>query len=50
MTDQPAPTEFSSITLDDVRRAAVNIAPYLSLPTPLIYSPGLSQLLGARPW
>ncbi len=48
MTDQPAPTEFSSITLDDVRRAAVNIAPYLSLPTPLIYSPGLSQLLGAH--
>ena len=35
-------------TMADVRRAASVIAPYLSLPTPLLYSPGLSELLEAR--
>ena len=39
---------FPPITLGDVRRAAANIAPYLSLPTPLVYSPGLSELLDAQ--
>lgn len=35
-------------TIADVRRAAGNIAPHLSLPTPLVFSPGLSEALGAR--
>ena len=35
-------------TLDDVRRAADAIAPYLSLPTPLVYSPALSERLDAH--
>ena len=35
-------------TLDDVRAAARAIEPYLSLPTPLVRSPGLSELLGAE--
>ena len=39
------PTEFPAITLDDVRRAAANIAPHLSLPTPLVFSPALSEEL-----
>ena len=43
MTDQPAPP-----TLDDVRAAAAAIEPYLSLPTPLIASPGLSQRWNAE--
>ena len=43
MTDQPAPP-----TLDDVRAAATAIQPYLSLPTPLIASPGLSQRWNAE--
>ena len=43
MTDQPAPP-----TLDDVRAAAAAIQPYLSLPTPLIASPGLSQRWNAE--
>jgi len=40
--------EFVPPTLSDVRRAARNIAPHLSLPTPLVFSPGLSQLLDAH--
>jgi len=48
MSLQSPQTEFPPIALDDVRRAADNIAPYLSLPTPLIYSPGLSQALDAH--
>ena len=43
MTDQPAPP-----TLDDVRAAAAAIQPYLSLPTPLVASPGLSQRWNAE--
>jgi threonine dehydratase len=35
-------------TLDDVRAAAVALAPYLSLPTPLVQSPSLSELIGAE--
>ena len=35
-------------TLDDVRAAAVAIEPYLSLPTPLLQSPALSELVGAE--
>jgi len=35
-------------TLDDVRTAAVAIEPYLSLPTPLVQSPSLSELVGAE--
>ena len=34
-------------TLEDVRAAAAEIAPHLLLPTPLIASPGLSELLEA---
>lgn len=34
-------------TLDDVRAAEDRIAPQLSLPTPLVASPGLSELVGA---
>lgn len=43
MTDQPAPP-----ALEDVRAAAAAIEPYLSLPTPLITSPGLSQRWNAE--
>ncbi len=35
-------------TLDDVRSAARNIGGWLSLPTPLVYSPGLSERLNAH--
>lgn len=35
-------------TLDDVRAAARAIETYLSLPTPLVQSPALSELLGAE--
>jgi threonine dehydratase len=35
-------------SLDDVRRAAVAIAPHISLPTPLVYSPALSERLDAH--
>jgi threonine dehydratase len=35
-------------TLDDVRAAEERIAPQLSLPTPLVASPGLSELVGAE--
>jgi threonine dehydratase len=35
-------------TLDDVRAAEERIAPQLSLPTPLIPSPGLSELVGTE--
>ena len=35
-------------TLDDVREAARVIAPQLSLPTPLVYSPSLSERLDAH--
>jgi threonine dehydratase len=35
-------------TLDDVRRAAATIAPHVPLPTPLVYSPGLSERLEAH--
>ena len=33
-------------TLEDVRAAALEIEPHLSLPTPLVASPALSELLG----
>ncbi len=48
MSDTRTGETFPPITLDDVRRAATNIAPHLSLPTPLVYSPGLSELLDAH--
>jgi threonine dehydratase len=35
-------------TLEEVREAAEAIAPYLSLPTPLVYSPALSEQLDAH--
>ena len=35
-------------TLDDVRRAAATIAAHVPLPTPLVYSPGLSERLDAH--
>ncbi len=35
-------------SLDDVRRAAEAIAPHLSLPTPLVFSPALSERLDAH--
>jgi threonine dehydratase len=35
-------------TLEDVRAAAVAIEPYLSLPTPLVRSPALSELVDAE--
>lgn len=35
-------------TLEDVRRAAANIASHMGLPTPLVYSPGLSERLDAH--
>ena len=38
----------AAVTLDDVRRAERNLAPHLSLPTPLVYSPGLSERLNAH--
>jgi threonine dehydratase len=37
-------------TLGDVREAAAAIAPLLSLPTPLVASPGLSEMLDADVW
>ena len=44
MTDeQPTAPSF-----DDVRRATEVIAPHLSLPTPLVYSPSLSERLDAH--
>ena len=42
-TGQPVPP-----TLEDVRAAAAAIQPYLSLPTPLVASPGLSQRWNAE--
>ena len=48
MSDANLNAPFRSISLADVRHAADNIAPYLSLPTPLVYSPGLSELLDAH--
>ncbi len=41
-------TTAAAPTLEDVRAAAVAIEPYLSLPTPLLQSPALSELLGAE--
>lgn len=38
----------STPTLADVRRAAAAIAPYLSLPTPLVHSPAQSERLDAH--
>lgn len=43
---RPAPTEAP--TLDDIRRAARNLAGRISLPTPLVGSPGLSEKLHAN--
>ncbi|MGE3962174.1 MAG: threonine/serine dehydratase [Dehalococcoidia bacterium] len=37
-------------TLADVRAAAARIRPYLSLPTPLVHSPALSERLEADVW
>ena len=37
-------------TLADVRAAAERIRPHLSLPTPLVYSPSLSERLEAEVW
>ena len=48
MSDTNRAAVFPPITLADVRRAAANITPHLSLPTPLVYSPGLSELLDAH--
>ena len=45
---EPPDASFPPITLDAVRRAATGIAPHLSLPTPLVESPGLSELLDAH--
>ena len=42
MTEPPPPT------LDDVRDAADTIAAHVPLPTPLVYSPGLSERLDAH--
>jgi len=39
---------FSLPSIDDVRRAAAVIAPHLSLPTPLIHSPALSERIDAH--
>lgn len=47
MTQPPA---LVPATLDDVRAAAVRIAPYLGLPTPLVQSPSLSERLEADVW
>ena len=41
-------SELVPPTLDDVRRAASNIAGHMGLPTPLVYSPGLSERLDAH--
>ena len=41
-------SELIPPTLADVRRAAANIAPHMGLPTPLVYSPGLSERLDAH--
>jgi threonine dehydratase len=41
-------TTVAAPTLEDVRAAAVAIEPYLSLPTPLLQSPALSELLGTE--
>lgn len=40
--------ELTAPSIDDVRRAAEAIAPHLSLPTPLVYSPALSERLSAH--
>ncbi len=42
------PSGLAPPTLEDVRRAARNIAPHMSTPTPLVYSPGLSERVGAH--
>ncbi len=42
------PSTIDPPTLDDVRAAEERITPQLSLPTPLVASPGLSQLVGAE--
>ena len=42
------PTAIDPPILDAVRAAEARIAPYLSLPTPLVPSPGLSELVGAE--
>lgn len=44
MTDE----QLTPPSIDDVRRAAEAIAPHLSLPTPLLYSPALSERLDAH--
>ena len=41
-------TTVAAPSLEDVRAAAEAIKPYLSLPTPLLRSPSLSELLGAE--
>lgn len=41
-------TTAAARTLEEVRAAAVAIEPYLSLPTPLLQSPVLSELLGTE--
>ena len=46
MSGPPSPA--APPTLADVRRAADAIAPHLSLPTPLVHSPALSELLDAH--
>ena len=40
---------MSEITLEDVKRAAVNVYQYLQ-PTPLFEYPGLSKLVGTKVW
>ena len=44
------PSDLTPPTLDDVREAAGRIAPHLGLPTPLVYSPALSERLDAEVW
>ena len=43
-----SPSGLIPPTLEDVRRAAGNIAAHMETPTPLVYSPGLSERLGAH--
>ena len=43
-----SPSGLVPPTLDDVRRAAGNIAAHMETPTPLIYSPGLSERFNAH--
>ena len=44
------PPDLTPPTLDDVRAAAGRLAPHLGLPTPLVYSPALSERLDAEVW